>query len=374
MTASVNQASAIESKATMDVDTPSIGRDAQKRKYSEITQDAGDQEVHLLKRRRGDPRIGIFLDSETNGLNPQTNRMLEIAFRLVDTYSGLVLESFNSMIRVSEEDWKNSHPRALEVNGITKEQMEKGSPIDEVANKIKALFQRHHVDRWNSCYICQNPSFDRSFFQQLFTEDEQFKNGWPYHWLDLASMNFGMTMHDYTTGVKTKYEEVPFSKDGIARQHGLPPENKMHEAMGGVDHLLDIYEHLVGFPGKVGASGAVGSSSSSVILADPLPMTVREPFFSQIKNGTKTVEGRLSRGSYRNLQVGMNLRFNDEVTCRVTGIQKYASFREMIEAEGIDNVLPGLTETSEAEEIYHHFYSPEDVTLYGALAIQIERV
>ena len=40
---------------------------------------------------RGQTVLGVFLDSETNGLNFQKHRVVEIAFKIVDVLSGGVL-------------------------------------------------------------------------------------------------------------------------------------------------------------------------------------------------------------------------------------------------------------------------------------------
>ena len=104
--------------------------------------------------------------------------------------------------------------------------------------------------RKKAVFICQNPSFDRGFFSQLIDPDTQEDLNWPYHWLDLASMYWAISMD------KAKKQNCPFpwetgiSKDLIASHYNLPAEDKPHRAMNGVDHLLICYEAVVGFPGR----------------------------------------------------------------------------------------------------------------------------
>jgi len=126
----------------------------------------------------------------------------------------------------------------------------RGDVLDDmVAEGIKASFSRNGIKRGNAVFICQNPSFDRIFFSQLIDADVQEKLLWPYHWLDLASMYWADCITKAKSGQSLLPWETGFSKDKIARALRLPPEEKPHRAMNGVDHLLLCYEAVVGFPG-----------------------------------------------------------------------------------------------------------------------------
>ncbi|MDN3507786.1 MAG: exonuclease domain-containing protein, partial [Simkaniaceae bacterium] len=138
--------------------------------------------------------IGIFLDSETNGLNPHNHRIIDIAFRLIDLESGDEIASFSSIVYQNDDIWEKSNPDSLAINGFTREMAMQGRREDDVAADIKKIFEKHEIDRSNSVFICQNPSFDRIFFSQLISPDLQEELNWPYHWLDLASMHWGRLM------------------------------------------------------------------------------------------------------------------------------------------------------------------------------------
>ena len=77
---------------------------------------------------------------------------------------------------------------------------------------------------------------------QIINLKSQEKLKLPYHWLDLASMFFG---------VNAIKDELPWgsglSKDNIARYLNLPEENSPHRAEQGVDHLILCYDKLIGF-------------------------------------------------------------------------------------------------------------------------------
>ena len=192
--------------------------------------------------------LGIFLDTETNGLNPRKHCVLEIALQIVDVMDGRVLESFESVIKISSEEWSRSDPDSLQVNGFTWDETLKGSSAPAVSDKICALFARHKIKRGEAVFICQNPSFDRVFFSQLIDPDKQEKLQWPYHWLDLASMYWARALHKAAHGQGLFPWETGLSKDKIARAEHLPPEQQPHRAMNGVKHLLQCYTAVVGFP------------------------------------------------------------------------------------------------------------------------------
>lgn len=190
--------------------------------------------------------MAIFLDTETSGLDPSIHRPLEIAFRIIDPTSGKVLDSYESIIKVSEEDWKNASQGALKVNHFTWEKVQQGKPIEQVAQEITEIFTRNRVNRETAFFICHNPKFDHAFFQLIFSEKTIYKNRWPYHWLDFASMYFANEQKQIVEGRKQNYYMM-FGKDAIANVIGCGPEEVPHRAMNGVDHLIKIYSDVIGF-------------------------------------------------------------------------------------------------------------------------------
>jgi oligoribonuclease len=191
--------------------------------------------------------IGIFLDTETNGLNPYKHRILEIAFKIVDLISGDEIDKYEKIIFQSEEIWERSDPKSLEINGFTWKDITTGISEKKVSEEIISLFDEYKIRRTKAVFICQNPSFDRLFFSQIIAPEKQDKMGWPYHWLDLASMFWALTIKK----AKNKEDILPWdiglSKDAIAEHYNLPKEAAPHKAMNGVTHLLSCYKSTVGF-------------------------------------------------------------------------------------------------------------------------------
>ncbi len=198
--------------------------------------------------------LGIFLDTEANGLNPKNHKIIEIAYQIIDVYSGELTDSFHSVVATSLEEWQKSDPESLAVNGFKWEEIERGKKAHDVGSEIQSSFAKNRIKRGEAVFICQNPSFDRIFFSQLVDPDLQEKLLWPYHWLDLASMYWTEAMKKGALGTGKYPWQTGFSKDKIASVYQLLPEEQPHRAMNGVKHLLLCYETLIGFPGVFNAN------------------------------------------------------------------------------------------------------------------------
>ena len=195
--------------------------------------------------------LGIFLDTETNGLDPFKHRVLEIAFKVVDLSTGEELKSFNSLVQINQELWALSDPTSLAVCGITFEETTQGLSLLDLQHQVKNIFSDYNLTRGKSVFICQNPSFDRVFFSQILPINVQEEMKLPYHWLDLASMFWGYCM-ERAKLAQTPYPwEIGFTKDKIATFFHLGKEAQPHRAIHGVNHLIGCYEALVGFPSKI---------------------------------------------------------------------------------------------------------------------------
>ncbi len=196
--------------------------------------------------------LGIFLDQETTGLDSYRHKLLEIALKVVDLSTGHPLASYESLVFQPEAIWKESDRGALQVNGFSWEEVQRGKSEKEVGDAISSLFTELGIQRGKAVFICQNPSFDRAFFSHLIDCYTQEKMHWPYHWLDLASMYWALEVQKTSALELPLPDEILLSKDSIAHSFNLPGEAKPHRAMQGVDHLLLCYTTVVGFPGCKG--------------------------------------------------------------------------------------------------------------------------
>ena len=190
--------------------------------------------------------LGLFLDLETNGLDPWRHVPIDLAIRFVDLRSGRQMGLYETKIACSREEWDRADPESTKVNGLRWEDVEHAPPRERVGQELLQLFKQLDVRRGSAVFVGQNPSFDRAFFSQLVPVEQQEALQLPYHWLDLASMYWAYVVLDWRRGGEQSF--LGFSKDQIAQTMGLPPEKKPHGALQGVDHLLACYTSIIGWP------------------------------------------------------------------------------------------------------------------------------
>lgn len=105
-----------------------------------------------------------------------------------------------------------------------------------------------------------------------------------------------------------------------------------------------------------------------------------EPWFTLISLGLKTVEGRKNKGVFKEMKVGElikweNTNFNPRtVTTRIVKKTEYQTFEEYLEEEGLDKCLPGIKNIEDGLSVYFKYYTKEDETKYGVIAIQLELI
>lgn len=189
--------------------------------------------------------LGIFLDLETTGLDPNSHRPIDLAFKVLDLESGELKGAFQSLVTLSKEAWTRADPVSIEINGYSFEEVQKGKEAEELAEEIVLLMQELGVVRRKAVFICQNPAFDRAFFTQIIPVYRQEELNWPYHWLDLASMYWTRVYDHLLKEGKAVPESVNLSKNAIATHYGIPPEGKPHRAINGVDHLIQCYRAVL---------------------------------------------------------------------------------------------------------------------------------
>ena len=106
-------------------------------------------------------------------------------------------------------------------------------------------------------------------------------------------------------------------------------------------------------------------------------MMLDEPYFSQIKRGEKTIEGRLSTPERSHIQTGDTILFTkssdskDTFVQSVATVRQYPSFHDMLSKENLASVLPGVVSVEEGVQVYRRFYSASAESAAGVLAIQL---
>lgn len=179
----------------------------------------------------------IFLDLETTGLDFKKHTVVDVAVKAVNLHDNTELFTYNSLIKCFECEIKDADKEAMKVNGLTYEKLREGKHLIQVKYELQDLLVEHGLFHEHAVFICQNPSFDRPFFQQIIDQEETKELKLPYHWLDLASMYWIKFYGScYPTPIR-----ISLSKDSIAKSFGIPPEEKPHSALRGVEHLIQCY-------------------------------------------------------------------------------------------------------------------------------------
>ncbi|XP_049343660.1 LOW QUALITY PROTEIN: uncharacterized protein LOC125807948 [Solanum verrucosum] len=117
-----------------------------------------------------------------------------------------------------------------------------------------------------------------------------------------------------------------------------------------------------------------GSHLLNVLKSVDFELHVQEPYFSLLRNGQKTVEGRCAVGHYNKIESGAFILINKCLILQVQDVRHYYSFREMLEAESLKEVLPGVDTTEEGVQVYRKFYSEEKERSNGVLAISVKKL
>ncbi|CAE7870654.1 unnamed protein product, partial [Symbiodinium necroappetens] len=100
-----------------------------------------------------------------------------------------------------------------------------------------------------------------------------------------------------------------------------------------------------------------------------LPIQAR--FETMIRNGEKTVEGRLNKGKAAEIMEGETILFGHTERI-VLRISIHESFREMLRHVGFENSCPHCADVDEAVEVYHNFRNyEEDAARFGVLAFHL---
>ncbi len=106
---------------------------------------------------------------------------------------------------------------------------------------------------------------------------------------------------------------------------------------------------------------------------------VQEPWFTLIALGLKTVEGRLNKGSFKDMKVGDTVlwtnqqqNFKREILTRISRITKYMGFEDYLQTETLPKCLPGILNIEQGLQVYYKYFLKEDESQYGVLAIEVE--
>jgi len=176
----------------------------------------------------------IFVDTETTGVNPKENGIIQLGGIIAYEENGALaeMERFNYFIRPSEQNIIES--RALEVNNLSNEQLMSFPAAIEVYKEFIGVLSKY-VDKYNRNdkfqFVAYNARFDFDFIREWFTNlgDPYFGSWFYFPPLDVMNMAAFLLQ-------KERHKMENFKLGTVAEYLGLKPEGALHDAF--IDILL----------------------------------------------------------------------------------------------------------------------------------------
>ena len=102
---------------------------------------------------------------------------------------------------------------------------------------------------------------------------------------------------------------------------------------------------------------------------------LKETPFNLIKNGKKSLEGRLNKNTFKNIKIGdiINFHYNKEnIFVKIISIKHYSNFLEALNNENIKKLNPLSESVEQSLEIYKKCYTLANEIKFGVIIFQIE--
>lgn len=99
------------------------------------------------------------------------------------------------------------------------------------------------------------------------------------------------------------------------------------------------------------------------------------PFLKYIASGEKKDEGRVSSEFVRNLKIGEKLLLfsgTKLVICNIKYLCFYDSCEDMLDTEGLENMVPFVDTNEQALKIYRSFHGSQRVKTLGCCSIGLD--
>jgi ASC-1-like (ASCH) protein len=106
-----------------------------------------------------------------------------------------------------------------------------------------------------------------------------------------------------------------------------------------------------------------------------LELHCQNPWFSFLRKGIKTIEGRKYSTKYQDLRKNDIIIFcnkDDKFKAKVVNITIYKNLDEYLTQNDLNNILPTIKSLEKAREIYLNFNSEEELKKYKFIGIEIK--
>jgi DNA polymerase-3 subunit epsilon len=166
-----------------------------------------------------------IVDIETTGLDSEKHEIIEIAVLVVDLETLEITGKYHA--KVWPKHLETADPRALEMNGYTKEAWRDAKPLKTVLDELNQLAPGAMFAGWNV-------SFDRPFIEKA-ARDEDTPLHFDYHWIDIMTIAYWELFSD------ERIERLSLTY--VCEKLDIPFK-KAHTAMGDITATLEVYRFL----------------------------------------------------------------------------------------------------------------------------------
>lgn len=188
----------------------------------------------------------LWLDVETTGLNAKENDIVQVAGILdIDT---IPATEFNYYVQ--PHDWTIISQDALDVNGITIDELRTFEPPEIVHRRITSELNTYldRYDKNDKAFIGgQNPSFDRDFLKEWFikNDDKYFGSWFDYHIIDLCAFSVAFHIKGIVDLMDPETGKISVRLGNVAKAFQLV-QKEPHDALDDIRLTREIfYEHML---------------------------------------------------------------------------------------------------------------------------------
>ncbi|MBA3815070.1 MAG: ASCH domain-containing protein [Parachlamydiaceae bacterium] len=103
----------------------------------------------------------------------------------------------------------------------------------------------------------------------------------------------------------------------------------------------------------------------------------KEPWFSLIRQGVKTVEGRKATHLFKKIKAGDQILFTngtEKFMAVVEDVRLYPSVEKYLEETTLEKALPGINTMEEALEIHYLWSAKDNINEFGFLGIFVKPI
>lgn len=183
----------------------------------------------------------LFFDLETTGVKFWRNGIHQIG-GIVDI-DGQEVERFD--IRLAPNPAATIEQEALDVAGVTLEQVQSYQPMEEGYRQLVGILSKYvnKFDKRDKMYLVgyNNAGFDNNFLRALFTQcGDKYFGSWFYP----NCMDVYVMVTPFLMGVRNDMEN--FKLMTVARTMGIEiDENKLHDATYDIELTRDIFYKII---------------------------------------------------------------------------------------------------------------------------------